>query len=320
MRESLLPGTTVGWFVAARVVRRLSTVEDRLVATVSEWVAGMRPRTLPNSIVPVAVGTAVAVALDGFVWWKALLALVVSLALQMGVNFANDYSDGVKGTDTPERTGPTRLTATGLATPQQVLGAALVSFVFAALVGLALAVTTSWWLLLVGAAAIAAGWYYTGGRSPYGYRGLGEVSVFVFFGVVAVVGTVFVQMETAPWQAWVASVPVGLLSCSVLVINNLRDIPTDRETGKITLAVRLGETGTRRLYTGMLAGAYAVALAMTPWSWWVPLVLLSVPLAVRPVRRVLGGQVGRDLVLGLGETGKLQMVFGILFSVALLLG
>ncbi|WP_017605052.1 1,4-dihydroxy-2-naphthoate polyprenyltransferase [Nocardiopsis alkaliphila] len=290
------------------------------MATVSEWVSGLRPRTLANSIVPVAVGSALAFALDGFVWWKALLALLVSMTLQVGVNFANDYSDGVKGTDTEERTGPTRLTASGLAAPGRVLAAALAAFALAGLIGLVLVATTSWWLLLLGAAAIAAGWYYTGGRSPYGYRGLGEVSVFVFFGLAAVVGTVFVQLEAAPWQAWVAAIPVGLLSCSVLVINNLRDIPTDRETGKITLAVRLGQTGTRRMFAGMVVASYVFALALVPVSWWVPLVLLSAPLAVPPLRRVLGGQVGRDLVLGLGETGRLQMLFGVLFSLALLLG
>ena len=290
------------------------------MATVDEWVLGLRPRTLPNSIVPVAVGTALAFSLDGFVWWKALSALMVSLALQIGVNFANDYSDGVKGTDTEERTGPTRLTATGLARPGQVLAAALGSFAFAGVIGLILVATTSWWLLLIGAAAIAAAWYYTGGGSPYGYRGLGEVSVFVFFGVAAVVGTVFVQLGSAPWQAWVASLPVGLLSCAVLVINNLRDIPTDEETGKITLAVRIGAAGTRKLYAGMIVGSYVVALVLIWVSWWVPLVLLSVPLAVPPLRRVLGDQVGHDLVLGLGETGRLQMVFGLLFTVALALG
>ena len=290
------------------------------MATVDEWVLGLRPRTLPNSIVPVAVGTALAFSLDGFVWWKALSALMVSLALQIGVNFANDYSDGIKGTDTEERTGPTRLTATGLARPGQVLAAALGSFAFAGVIGLVLVATTSWWLLLLGAAAIAAAWYYTGGHSPYGYRGLGEVSVFVFFGVAAVVGTVFVQLGSAPWQAWVASLPVGLLSCAVLVINNLRDIPTDEETGKITLAVRIGAAGTRRLYASMIVGSYVVALVLTWVSWWVPLILLSVPLAVSPLRRVLGDQVGRDLVLGLGETGRLQMVFGLLFTVALALG
>ncbi|MFV2194617.1 1,4-dihydroxy-2-naphthoate polyprenyltransferase [Nocardiopsis sp. LOL_012] len=290
------------------------------MATFSQWVSGTRPRTFPNSVVPVAAGTALALALDGFVWWKALLAMAVALALQIGVNFANDYSDGVKGTDTEQRSGPVRLTAAGLAPPRQVLAAALASFAVAAAVGLVLVAVSSWWLLPVGAVAIAAAWYYTGGRSPYGYRGLGEVSVFVFFGLVAVVGTVFVQVGSAPWQAWVAAVPVGLLSCSVLVINNLRDIPTDRETGKITLAVRLGEAWTRRLYTGAITAAYLVALALAPLSWWVVLVLLSLPLAVAPLRRVLGGQTGRDLVLGLGETGKLQMAFGVLFSVGIALG
>src|SRR5699024_9460038 len=187
-------------------------------------------------------------------------------------------------------------------------------------IGLVLVATTSWWLLLIGAAAIAAAWYYSGGRSPYGYRGLGEVSVFVVFGVAAVVGTVFVQLGSAPWQAWVASLPVGLLSCSVLVINNLRDIPTDKETGKITLAVRIGAAGTRRLYASMIVGSYVVALVLTWVSWWVPLILLSVPLAVSPLRRVLGDQAGRDLVLGRGEPGGLPMVFGLLFAVALALG
>lgn len=290
------------------------------MATVSEWVSGLRPRTLPNSIIPVAVGSALALALDGFVWWKALLALAVSMSLQVGVNFANDYSDGVKGTDTEERTGPTRLTATGLAPPKQVLAAALGSFALAGAVGLVLVATSSWWLLLLGVAAIGAAWFYTGGRSPYGYRGLGEVSVFVFFGLAAVVGTVFVQAGSAPWQAWVAAVPVGLLSCSVLVINNLRDIPTDRATGKITLAVRLGDGGTRRVYAGAVVGAYASALVLAPLYWWVPLILLSAPLAVPPLRRVLGGQVGRELVQGLGETGRLQMAFGVLFALGLALG
>ncbi|MFD0802494.1 1,4-dihydroxy-2-naphthoate polyprenyltransferase, partial [Streptomonospora algeriensis] len=227
------------------------------MATVSEWVAGARPRTLPNSIVPVAVGTGVAVGAGGAVWWKALLAAGVALALQVGVNYANDYSDGIRGTDTEERVGPTRLTAARLAAPRRVLCAAWACFAVAAVLGLVLAATTAWWLVLVGAFAIVAAWFYTGGRSPYGYRALGELSVFVFFGLVAVVGTVFVQLETVPWQGWVAAVPVGLLSCSVLVINNLRDLDTDAQTGKNTLAVRLGDAGTRRLYAGCVAGAFA---------------------------------------------------------------
>jgi len=275
---------------------------------------------LPNSIVPVAVGTGVAIGVGGAVWWKAALALVVSLALQVGVNYANDYSDGVRGTDTAERVGPMRLTATGTAPARQVLIAAWASFAAAAVVGLVLVATSSWWLLLIGAAAIVAAWYYTGGRTPYGYRGLGEVSVFVFFGLVAVVGTVFVQLGSAPWQAWAAAVPIGLLSCSVLVINNLRDIETDSRTDKITLAVRLGEARTRLLYQGCIGAAYLVALATVAVTPWTALVLLSLPLAIRPLGRVRGGQTGRDLVLGLGETGKLQMAFGVLFTVGLSLG
>ncbi|MFC4560790.1 1,4-dihydroxy-2-naphthoate polyprenyltransferase [Nocardiopsis mangrovi] len=290
------------------------------MATLSQWVAGARPRTLPNSIVPVAVGTGVAVGAGGAVWWKALLAMGVAMALQVGVNYANDYSDGVRGTDTEERTGPLRLTATRTAPARQVLAAAWTCFAAAAVLGLGLVATTSWWLLLIGAASIVAAWFYTGGRTPYGYRALGEVSVFVFFGVVAVAGTVFVQLGSVPWQGWTAAVPIGLLSCSVLVINNLRDIPTDSETGKITLAVRLGEAGTRRLYAGCVAAAFVLALATAAASWWVVLVLLAAPLAVRPVRRVLGGQSGRDLVLGLGETGKAQMAFGALFAIGLALG
>jgi 1,4-dihydroxy-2-naphthoate octaprenyltransferase len=290
------------------------------VATVSEWVAGARPRTLPNSIVPVAVGTGAAFGVAGAVWWKALLAMGVALALQVGVNYANDYSDGVRGTDTAERVGPMRLTATRTAPARQVLAAAWACFGVAAVLGLVLVAVSAWWLLAVGAAAIAAAWFYTGGRRPYGYRGLGEVAVFVFFGLVAVVGTTFVQVGSVPWQAWVAAVPIGLLSCSVLVINNLRDIPTDAATGKVTLAVRLGERATRRVYAGCVVAAFVLALVTAAASWWVVLVLLAAPLAVRPLRRVLGGQTGRDLVLGLGETGRLQMAFGALFALGLALG
>nr|WP_246421949.1 1,4-dihydroxy-2-naphthoate polyprenyltransferase [Nocardiopsis mwathae] len=286
----------------------------------SQWVAGARPRTLPSSIVPVAVGTGVAVGIGAPVWWKALLAMVVSLALQIGVNYANDYSDGVRGTDTEERVGPLRLTAARLAPPEQVFTAAWACFALAGVAGLVLVATSSWWLLLIGAVAIVAAWYYTGGKNPYGYRGLGEVSVFVFFGLVAVAGTAFVQLGYVPWQAWVAAVPVGLLSCAVLVINNLRDIPTDSRTGKITLAVRLGDTRTRRLYLACVAGAFVIALAAFPASRWVALVLLAIPLAVPPLRRVLSGQTGSDLVLGLGETGKLQLVFGLLLTIGLSLG
>jgi 1,4-dihydroxy-2-naphthoate polyprenyltransferase len=289
------------------------------VATVSQWVAGARPRTLPNSVVPVAVGTGLAFGLGAAVWWKALLALVVAVALQVGVNYANDYSDGIRGTD-DNRVGPVRLTATRLAAPRQVFTAAWVCFAAAALVGLVLVATSSWWLLLVGAAAIAAAWFYTGGKNPYGYRALGEVSVFVFFGLVAVAGTVFVQAGSVPWQGWAAAVAVGLLSCSMLVINNLRDLPTDAASGKRTLAVVLGDRGARLLFTGCVAGAFVAALAAVAWSWWVLLVLLAAPLAVRPCRRVLGGDTGPGLIRGLAETGQLQLAFGILFTAGLALG
>ncbi|GAB3204834.1 1,4-dihydroxy-2-naphthoate polyprenyltransferase [Marinactinospora thermotolerans] len=288
------------------------------MATVSEWVAGARPRTLPNSIVPVAVGTGVALGSGAAVWWKAALAMVVALALQIGVNYANDYSDGIRGTDT-DRVGPVRLTATGLAAPRRVFTAAWACFAVAAVTGLVLVATSSWWLLLVGAAAIVAAWFYTGGRTPYGYRALGEVSVFVFFGLVAVVGTVFVQVGSVPWQGWVASVPIGLLSCSVLVINNLRDIPTDTATGKRTLAVVLGDAGTRRLYLACVVGAFVLALVTAVAAPWAALVLLAAPLVIAPCRRVLSGQQGRDLVLGLGETGRAQLAFGVLYTVGLAL-
>ncbi|GLU46430.1 1,4-dihydroxy-2-naphthoate polyprenyltransferase [Nocardiopsis ansamitocini] len=289
------------------------------MATVSDWVAGARPRTLPSSVVPVVVGTGVAFGVGAAVWWKALLAMVVALALQVGVNYANDYSDGIRGTD-EKRVGPLRLTASGLAAPEQVLAAALGALAVAAVAGLALAATSSWWLLLVGAAAILAAWFYTGGANPYGYRAFGEVSVFVFFGLVAVTGTVFVQVGSVPWQGWLAAVPVGLLSCAVLVINNVRDIPTDSETGKHTLAVLLGDTKARGLFAVCVLVAFAAALATAPASWWVLLVVLSAPLAVRPTKRVLGGQSGGDLVLGLGETGKFQLAFGVLYAVGLALG
>ncbi len=291
------------------------------MATLTEWSAGARPRTLPNSIVPVVVGTGIAVGADAAVWWKALLAMVVSVALQVGVNYANDYSDGIRGTDTEERVGPTRLTATRLAPPRQVLTAAWASFAVAGVAGLVLVATSSWWLLAVGAAAIVAAWFYTGGSRPYGYRGLGELSVFAFFGVVAVVGTVFVQLGTVPWYAWVASVPVGLLSCSVLVVNNLRDLTTDAATGKVTLAVLLGETRTRMLYVGLLVVAFAVVVAVAVMaSPWALVVLVAAALAVRPARRVMGKQTGHDLILALGETGKLQLAFGVLLTAGLALG
>jgi len=289
------------------------------MATTEQWVQGARPRTLPAAVAPVAVGTGAAAAADG-AGWKALAALVVAMALQVGVNYANDYSDGIRGTDTV-RVGPFRLVGSGAAPPGMVKRAAFISFAVAAAVGLVLAATTSWWLLVVGAAAIAAAWFYTGGSHPYGYVGLGELFVFVFFGLVAVCGTTFVQLGRVSALAWAVSVPVGLLACALLVANNLRDIPTDRGAGKRTLAVRLGDRRTRALYTALVAFPFAavVGLALTGRSWSL-LALLAAPLAVRPLRLVVGGATGRDLIAVLRDTGRLQLAYALALAVGLAWG
>lgn len=287
------------------------------MATPSQWIAGARPRTLPNAVVPVMVGTGVAIGEGGFVWWRAVLALFVALSLQIGVNYANDYSDGVRGTD-DQRVGPMRLVGSRAATPREVLTAALGCFALAAVLGLVLIVVTqAWWVLLVGAAAIAAAWFYTGGKHPYGYRGLGEVAVFVFFGIVPVMGTAYVQTEHLSWAALIASIPVGLLSCSMLVVNNLRDVGTDGQAGKRTLAVLLGAERTRTLYVACQVVPFVVALAMIPITPWAALVLLAAPLAVSPIRAVLSKAVGPALIAVLQQTGKLQMAYGLLFAVGL---
>jgi 1,4-dihydroxy-2-naphthoate polyprenyltransferase len=280
------------------------------------WVAGARPRTLPAAIVPVGVGTGVAVGYGDFVAWRAALALLVALALQIGVNYANDFSDGIRGTD-EQRVGPVRLVASRLAAPRQVLIAALVSFFVAGVAGLVLAVVVSWWLLLLGAAAIAAAWFYTGGSRPYGYRALGELSVFAFFGIGAVAGTAFVQMDRLAWLAVAAAVPVGLLACALLVINNLRDIPTDAVTGKRTLAVVLGDRRTRLLYVGCVLAPFAVAAGMAAVAPLALITLGGLPLAIIPARKVLNAAAGRDLIVVLGQTGSLQLVFGLLLTIGL---
>ena len=270
-------------------------------------------------MVPVAVGAACAAGLAEHQWWRAALSLVVSLALQVGVNYANDYSDGIRGTD-DVRVGPVRLVASGLAAPRAVKMAAFGAFGVAAVAGLVLAAATSWWLLVVGAAALAAGWFYTGGPKPYGYLGLGEVFVFVFFGLVATIGTTYVVAERITGVSIVMGCALGALACALLVINNLRDIPTDREVGKKTLAVRLGDARTRWLYTGLLASAFVAAVASAAvWRPWVGVAVLAVPLAAVPVRRVRAGATGRDLIAVLGETGRLQLAYGLLATVGLIL-
>ncbi len=283
------------------------------------WIAGARPRTLPAAVVPVALGAAAAAGEGGARWWTVALALVVSLALQVGVNYANDYSDGIRGTD-EVRVGPVRLVGSGLATPGAVKRAAFVAFGVAAVAGLVLTVATTWWLLLVGAASVAAGWFYTGGSRPYGYLGLGEVFVFVFFGLVATVGTTFVVLERVPVRSWWLGSAAGFLACALLVVNNLRDIPTDTVAGKRTLAVRLGDRRTRAFYVALLVGAFALVavVAITDRvgaiAGW-----LALPLAVAPVRSVLGEARGRALIPVLGQTGRVQLVVGVLVSVGVVL-
>ena len=277
------------------------------------WLAGARPRTLPASAVPVVVGTAAAGAAGSVIWWRAAVAMVVAVALQVGTNYANDYSDGLRGTDTV-RVGPVRLVASGLASPQAVRRAAVAAFAVAAGGGLALAAVAGWWLILVGAACIAAGWLYTGGPRPYGYAGLGELFVFVFFGLVATVGTAYVQVGRVTGLAVGAAVPVGLLAVALLVVNNLRDIPGDTASGKRTLAVRIGAPATRKLYAAAVLVPFGVAAVLAAWRPATFLVLLALPLAMPPVRQVLGGAEGKGLIAVLGATGRLQLVFGALLA------
>jgi 1,4-dihydroxy-2-naphthoate octaprenyltransferase len=289
------------------------------MATFAQWLEGARPRTLPNAVAPVLAGTGAAAALGGAVWWKALLALLVSLALIVGVNYANDYSDGIRGTD-DVRSGPLRLVGSKVASPRAVLTAALVSLSIGAAAGLALAIVSEPWLIAVGAACIAGAWLYTGGSTPYGYRGLGEVAVFVFFGLVAVLGTQYTQALQVDWVGLAAAVAVGCLSSAVLVANNLRDIPTDSETGKITLAVRLGDARTRLLYQGLVAVAFAMTFVLMLATPWCAAGLVAAPLAVRatgPVRRGLGG---RELIPVLRDTGLTMLVWSVAVAAALTFG
>ena len=287
-------------------------------AGMRRWILGARPRTLPAAVVPVLVGTAVAAG-SGIIWWRAAAALVVALALQVAVNYANDLSDGLRGTDGPGRVGPQRLVGSGLATPQEVRLAMLGAFAVAAMAGLSLAAAVTPWLRLVGVASVAAGWFYTGGPRPYGYLGLGEVFVFVFFGLVATVGSAYVHQQQVPAVAWLAATAVGFLACALLVVNNLRDLPGDAEAGKRTLAVRLGDRRTRLLYVALLDGALVVGSLCALDRRWAALVLGAGILAGPAVRIVLGGAEGRDLVDVLGRTGRTQLAAGALLALGLAL-
>jgi 1,4-dihydroxy-2-naphthoate octaprenyltransferase len=252
-------------------------------------------------------------------WLRAALALVVSLALQVGVNYANDYSDGIRGTDT-DRRGPIRLTASGLATPAAVRTAAFVALGVAAIAGFALAAIVSWWLLLLGAAAIAAAWLYTGGPRPYGYSGLGELMVLVFFGFVATAGSAFVQGETVPTTAWLGSVVVGAIACAILLVNNIRDVATDAVSGKRTLAVRIGDHRARLLFVASLAVAFAAVVLAAFDAPWAALALLTVPLACVICRRVLGATDPPALVAALVATARLELLTSLLLAVGLWIG
>jgi 1,4-dihydroxy-2-naphthoate octaprenyltransferase len=286
---------------------------------VNRWVAGARPRTLPAAVVPVLVGTGVASSTGGVIWWRAAAALLVALALQVGTNYANDYSDGIRGTD-DRRVGPVRLVASGLAAPSAVRAAAFAAFALAGVAGLALTAALGPQLLLVGAACVAAGWFYTGGRRPYGYLGLGEVFVFVFFGLVATAGTAYVQTGRLTALALLASVPVGLLSTALLVVNNLRDIPGDALAGKRTLAVRLGDAGTRRLYLMLVLLALAAVVPISAWRPAALLGLVAAPLSGDPIRRIRQGERGRDLIPVLAQTSRVLLTCGAGLAIGLSLG
>jgi 1,4-dihydroxy-2-naphthoate polyprenyltransferase len=280
------------------------------------WVAGARPRTLPASVVPVVVGTACAVGQrpGGLVWWRVAAAIVVALALQIATNYANDYSDGVKGTDNV-RVGPIRLVGSGLKSAKSVKLAAFAAFGVAGLAGGALALAVGPELF----ASILAGWFYTGGPKPYGYLGLGEVFVFVFFGLVATVGSTYVQLHRITGLSIVAGAAMGCLSCALLVVNNLRDIPGDTDAGKLTLAVRFGDPRTREFYRGLITAAFLLGVLTALWRPLGALSLVALPVSLAPILTVMRGAKGKDLIPVLGGTGKLQLAFGLLLTIGIVM-
>jgi 1,4-dihydroxy-2-naphthoate octaprenyltransferase len=284
---------------------------------VNRWVLGARPRTLPAAVVPVLVGTATAAG-GGITWWRAGVAMVVALAIQVATNYANDYADGIRGTD-DVRVGPVRLVASRLASPSEVKRAALLAGVVAAAAGLTLVPAVGPEVIVIGAASLAAGYLYTGGPRPYGYAGLGEVFVFLFFGVVATTGSSYVQLDEVTLLALAASVPVGFLATALLVVNNLRDIRTDGATGKRTLAVRVGEPATRAFYGGLVVGAFLVVPVLAIRRPLALLALLVAPLAARPLRVVSSQAAGRALLPALADTARLSLVFGAVLAAGLAL-
>ena len=284
------------------------------MAKANEWIQGARPKTLPAAVAPVLVGTALAFPNPNYV--NALLALIVSLSLQVGVNFANDYSDGIRGTDA-ERVGPLRLVGSGLAKASAVRNTAFSCFLIAAIAGLYLSSRSSLWLILIGALAIGAAWGYTGGNNPYGYRALGEVSVFLFFGVVAVLGTYYVQSQKITFLAICASFPIGAFACAILVMNNLRDRAKDLEVGKNTLAVLLGDRATRILYLSLLMSGGLIGALTAISRPWALLVIITLPVSISLAVKVLKGAGGRDLIPLLQRTALIQLLFAFIYSVGL---
>ena len=283
------------------------------------WIAGARPRTLAAAIAPVFIGTSLVTAEgQGINWINALLALGVGLLLQIAVNYSNDYSDGIRGTD-DSRVGPVRLVASGLKTPQQVKRAAFISYFLAALCGLILSIRTSPVLILIGVIAIIAGWTYTGGRKPYGYSGFGEFSVFVFFGLVATMGSYFAQSQKITWQSLLLAIPMGALSCSILGLNNLRDRPKDELVGKNTLAVRLGDSGARSFLIALLLLSFTASLAAVTISPWALIVLVTIPFYYILIKGISGGLTGPALIPLLSKTGELQLLTALLITFALIL-
>jgi 1,4-dihydroxy-2-naphthoate polyprenyltransferase len=289
------------------------------VATVTQWVQGARPRTLPNAVAPVLVGTGAAIGTGAVRPGFALLALLVAVAMVIGVNYANDYSDGTRGTD-DDRVGPLRLVGSGVAAPSAVRTMAFGWLGLAMLAGAVLvALSGKWWLLIVGVVCVLGAWFYTGGKHPYGYLGLGEVAVFLFFGPVAVLGTAYVQSGPPGALSLIGAIGVGMLSCSVLVANNLRDIESDEEVGKRTLAVLLGDRDTRRLYAALVGIPMLLSLVGAIANPWLLLGLIAAPLAYSPVRRVLNGIRGRDLIAVLGSSGAVMLVWSLGTAVGLAL-
>lgn len=279
----------------------------------NKWIVGARVKTLPAAVSPVIIGTSFANGID---WFKALLALIVSCALQVGVNYANDYSDGIRGTDT-NRLGPTRLVASGLATASAVKNAAIISFVIAAIAGSILSMLSNWWLIVIGAISILAAWGYTGGKKPYGYLGFGELAVFVFFGLVATIGSYFVQSATINWQVFLLSIPVGCLSCAILVLNNLRDLPKDKMVSKNTLAVLLGDKKTRIFYVILLVISQLLSVILSIIDIKLLATLICIPLTFNLSKRILSGVSGVELISVLARTASLQLLLSIITAGAL---